>query len=185
MVAHHGPPHKFFHGGFGLLGLDGIRKPRYWAFHLLHQLGTQRLALDGEGDGFGGLVNGWATRGDDGSVRVLLWNVTFDQIKARGSAALGRQVTLAVAGLPAGEKYTARHFRVDNGHSNVCTAWDATGKPDWPNATQLAELHRRDALETLEPEGQVSIGHTGAFQAEFDLPMPALSLVELVPEAKW
>jgi xylan 1,4-beta-xylosidase len=179
-----GPPQKFFHGGFGLLGLDGIRKPRYWAFHMLHQLGTQRLALAGEGDGFGGLVNGWATRGDDGTATVLLWNVTFDQTKAGGSAALARQVTLRVVGLPAARKFLLRHFRVDNAHSNVYAAWQAMGRPDWPNAAQLAELHRRDELQTLEPERQVTTDATGVLQIDFELPMPALSLIELLPEEK-
>ena len=38
-----GDPKALFHGGFGLIGLDSLRKPRYWAYYLLHQLGTERL----------------------------------------------------------------------------------------------------------------------------------------------
>jgi xylan 1,4-beta-xylosidase len=33
-------PKSLFHGGFGLLGFDSIRKPRYWAYFMLHQMGT-------------------------------------------------------------------------------------------------------------------------------------------------
>ncbi len=29
-----GDPKALFHGGFGLIGLDGLRKPRYWAYYL-------------------------------------------------------------------------------------------------------------------------------------------------------
>ncbi|MGH8527754.1 MAG: GH39 family glycosyl hydrolase, partial [Gammaproteobacteria bacterium] len=36
-----------FHGGFGLLNLHGIAKPTYRAFQLLHELGTERLLVDG------------------------------------------------------------------------------------------------------------------------------------------
>jgi xylan 1,4-beta-xylosidase len=36
-----------FHGGFGLFNLYGIPKPIYRAFQLLHQLGTERLPVDG------------------------------------------------------------------------------------------------------------------------------------------
>jgi xylan 1,4-beta-xylosidase len=61
-----GNPKAIFHGGFGLIGLDNLRKPRYWAYYLLHQLGTDRLAVTGDGDGFGGLVKTLATRGTDG-----------------------------------------------------------------------------------------------------------------------
>ena len=176
-----GPPATFFHGGFGLLGIDGVRKPRYWAFHLLHQLGTRRIALEGEGDGFGSLVQGWATRSEDDAVRILLWNVTFDQTKARGSSVLERRVRMNVSGLAPHQRFRVRHYRIDNLHSNVYGAWLAMGHPDWPNATQLAELHRRDTLEAFAPESAQNADGSGAIPVEFTLPMPGLSLVEMVP----
>jgi len=178
-----GPPKQFFHGGFGLVGLDGVRKARYWAFHLLHQLGMRRVALQGDGDGFGGLVEGWATRSDDGAVRILLWNVTFDQTKARGSSVLERRISMNVAGLAPHQRFRLRHFRIDNVHSNVYGAWLAMGRPDWPNAAQLTELHRRDALEMISPQSSPDTDATGTMAVEFTLPMPALSLVELVPQS--
>ncbi len=176
-----GPPKKFFHGGFGLLGIDGIRKARYWALHLLHQLGTRRIALEGGGDGFGGLVQGWATRADDGAVRILLSNVTFDQTKARGSDVLSRQVSMHVTGLAPNRRFHLRHYRVDNTHSNVYGAWLEMGSPDWPDTAQLAELHRRDGLQMVGRKSTPSADSYGNIALEFSLPMPALSLVELVP----
>jgi xylan 1,4-beta-xylosidase len=176
-----GPPSRFFHGGFGLLGIDNVRKPRYWAYHLLHQLDTRLIALEGEGDGFGGLVQGWATRGEDGAVHILLWNVTFDQTKGRGSDALARQVRVNVTGLVPGRRFKLHHYRVDNAHSNVYGAWLAMGQPVWPDARQLARLHRRDALETLGPETVRSADASSNVLIDFTLPMPALSLLELVP----
>ena len=176
-----GPPKKFFHGGFGLLGIDGVRKPRYWAFHLLHQLGTRRIALEGDGDGFGGMVEGLATRNGDGTVRILVWNVTFDQTKARGSEVLARSVSMNIAGLTPSQRFRLRNYRIDNTHSNVYGAWMEQGEPDWPDAAQLTELHRRDGLQTLEPESTQGADASGNIHVEFALPMPALSLVELVP----
>jgi xylan 1,4-beta-xylosidase len=176
-----GPPGRFFHGGFGLLGIDGVRKAQYWAFHLLHQLGTRHIALEGNGDGFGGLVQGWATRADDGAVRILLSNVTFDQTKARGSDILSRQVSLNVTGLAPNRQFRLRHYRIDNKHSNVYGAWLDMGRPDWPDTAQLAELHRRDALQMLGHESTPGADSSGNISLEFGLPMPSLSLVELVP----
>ena len=176
-----GPPKKFFHGGFGLLGLDGVRKTRYWAFHLLHQLGVRRLALQGDGDGFGSLVEGWATRAEGGVLRILLWNVTFDQTKAGGSAILERRVSMNVTGLAPHQRFHLRHYRIDNTHSNVYGAWLSMGRPAWPDAAQLAELHRRDALQTLGPAIAAGADASGTLPLDFTLPMPALSLVELVP----
>lgn len=62
-------PYVPFHGGFGLLNLHGIAKPTYRAFELLHQLGTERLLVDGLHE----TGNAWVTR-DNGGVRVLLVN---------------------------------------------------------------------------------------------------------------
>jgi xylan 1,4-beta-xylosidase len=173
------PPTKFLHGGFGLLGLEGIRKPRYWAYFLLHRLGTERLTVRGNGDGFGGLVKCWATRSDRG-FQVLLSNVTPNQGARSGDPTLDRKVKLAVEGLVPGSQFRVRHARVDRSHSNVHGAWENLGKPAWPNAGQLETLRRQDELGYLESDRDASAMDSGAIELEFALPMPALSLVELI-----
>lgn len=174
-------PKTFFHGGFGLLGFDCIRKPRYWAFFLLQRMGTRRVALEGKGDGFGTLVQGLATRSADGAVRVLLSNVIYQQTKINGDARLGRHISLTISELAPGKAFNLRHYRVDSSHSNVYAAWQALGKPDWPDTAQLAELHRRDALDMEEPKRLVSANSDGQITLDFDLPMPAVSMLELAP----
>ncbi len=179
-----GPPKSLLHGGFGLLGLEEIRKPRYWAFSLLHRLGIRRLHMQGSGDGYGGHVQGWAASGEDGSIRILLCNVSYDQTKPEATAetsALLRHIALSVAGLPPGKRYLARHYRVDDARSNVYAAWKSLGQPAWPDAAQLAELRRHDSLELMEPESELAVPPSGSVELKFDLPMPALSQVELIP----
>ncbi len=176
-----GPPKKFFYGGFGLIGIDNIRKPRYWAYYLLHQLGTGRIALEGDGDGFGGLITGWATRNDDGGVKVLLSNVTPDQTQANGNLLLGRMVSMTISDLPPGQRFRLQHFRVDDSHSNVYKAWQEMGQPDWPTSSQLAELHRRDDLEMLEPSREIEADEQGRCVIQFEMPMPSLSLLVIAP----
>jgi xylan 1,4-beta-xylosidase len=39
-----GPPHESFHGGFGLLNREGIRKPAYFAYKYLHALQGESIA---------------------------------------------------------------------------------------------------------------------------------------------
>ena len=41
-----GRPRELLHGGFGLLGVGNLRKPRWWALWMLEQLGEQRLAVE-------------------------------------------------------------------------------------------------------------------------------------------
>lgn len=178
-----GPPKKLFYGGYGLIGLDGLRKSRYWAYYLLHGLGTERIALTGTGDGYDSLVTGWATHNTDGSVRILLSNFASNQQQANGNVQLNRHVRLTVSGLPPGKKFRLTHDRIDNDHSNVYRTWESMGKPDWPNGMQMAQLHQHDGLETLGPDTDVTANAQGEVKIEFDLPMPAVSYVMLVPES--
>ena len=55
-----------FYGGYGLIAADGIPKPAFNAFKLLHQLGDQRIELDSD--------SALLTRRKDGSLVLALWN---------------------------------------------------------------------------------------------------------------
>jgi xylan 1,4-beta-xylosidase len=175
-----GVPPALFHGGFGLLTVGNLRKPRFWGVALLERLGETELPAELDGDGAGSMVEAWASRADDGRIAVALWNGTLDQSKSGGDAALTRDVTLRLTGLPAGS-WTVRHHRVDEDHSNVRRAWEALGGGDWPDEAGWATLRDADRLETLEPERTVRTEAGGSLELAFAMPMPSLSLVELVP----
>jgi xylan 1,4-beta-xylosidase len=168
-----------FHGGFGLLTIGNLRKPRFWAIAMLERLGEDELASDVAGDGAGSLVEAWASGDPGGRVAIAIWNGTLDQSKAAGDRALDRSVTLKVRGLQPGT-YELRHFRVDARHSNIVRTWRRLGRPDWPDDAGWTRLRAADRLETLEPPRQVRAVR-GRFELEFELPMPAMSLVELLP----
>jgi xylan 1,4-beta-xylosidase len=165
-----------------LIGLDGLRKPRYWACYLLHRMGTDRIAVSGDGDGFGGLVKALATRGSDGSVSILIENATQQHTKAEGEPVLARRVALTVTGLAPNQSYSVEHDRIDNDHSNVYGAWLSMGSPKWPDASQMAVLHQRDSLQTLVPLSSSTASAQGQITLDFDMPMPAVSFLRLVPQ---
>jgi len=74
---------------------------------------------------------------------------------------------------------------VDERHSNIRAAWEAMGGGDWPDAAQWERLHAADRLELLEPEREVVVADGGgSLTLEFALPMPSISLVELVPAGR-
>jgi xylan 1,4-beta-xylosidase len=64
-----GPPRRPFHGGFGLINLQGIRKPAFYAYQFLARLGPQDVSTSDA-------AHSWATVRSDGSVQVLLWDYT-------------------------------------------------------------------------------------------------------------
>ncbi|HEV8559279.1 MAG TPA: hypothetical protein VGR06_23290 [Actinophytocola sp.] len=170
-----GRPPRLFHGGFGLLTVGNLRKPRYWALALAERLGDDELAVSLSGDGAGGLVEAWSARAPDGTVGVLVWNLGLYQDDAQGSAALARTVELRVDGLPPAA-YRVRHYRIDRDHSNVQRVWERLGGGDWPTAAQWDTLHAANVLEELPPR-TVTVGSTVA--VSFELPMPGVSYLEL------
>ena len=52
---------------------------------------------------------------------------------------------------------------------------------DWPDDAGWATLGERDRLDALEPERPVTVGADGKAEVSFELPMPSMSLVELLP----
>jgi xylan 1,4-beta-xylosidase len=173
-----GEPERLFHGGFGLLTVGNLRKPRFWAIRILELLGEEELAVTLDGDGAGGLVEVWASADADGRVAIALWNGTIDQAKADGDPLLDRRVELRIEGLSPGRR-TLRHRRVDAGHSNVASAWEGG---DWPDSAAWQRLRAADHLDELAPEREVEVGPDGQVTLAFDLPMPAISFVEIVPD---
>ncbi|HEX6076345.1 MAG TPA: xylan 1,4-beta-xylosidase [Micromonosporaceae bacterium] len=174
-----GRPPALFHGGFGLLTVGNLRKPRYWALDALNRLGREEVAVGLTGDGAGSLVEAWAGRDPDGRVCVLVWNGTLDQSKADGAPILDRDVTLRISGLTS-RRYRMRHLRVDHDHSNIQAAWQRLGGGAWPDNGQWAALRAADRFESYEPDRPVE-PDGGLVEHRFPLPMPGVTLLELVP----
>ena len=175
-----GRPPRLMHGGFGLLTVGNLAKPKYWALTLAQRLGDTELPVTLSGDGAGGLVEAWAARSGDGTVTVLLWNTTLDHARAAGDPELDRAVTVAVTGLPEAA-YRMTHWRVDATHSNIAALWRTIGEGrDWPDEREWAMLRDADKLAEAEPSRLLKT-QAGAAEVAFDLPMPAISCLELAP----
>ena len=176
-----GRPLELFHGGFGLLSVGNLRKPRYWALALLARLGRYRLPVSVSGDGAGGLVEALAARHDDGRTGILAWNVTLNQGKIGGDPVLDRRVQVRVAAAP-GASYTVRHYRIDAQHSNVVPVWEHMRRgAQWPTEEQWARLGELNTLDELCPPERAATGTDGMLEFVFDLPMPGVSCLELIP----
>jgi xylan 1,4-beta-xylosidase len=175
-----GRPESLLHGGFGLLTVGNLRKPRFHVLALLERLGHHEVRVDLDGDGARSLVEAWAAKDDDGRVTLAVWNGTLDQSKAAGDPLLTRHVSVRFAGLDGGQ-YELRHLRVDQDHSNIAAVWGRIrdGRA-WPTEGQWARLREADRLEELEATRRVEAVE-GMIDADFALPMPGMSFLELIP----
>jgi xylan 1,4-beta-xylosidase len=149
-----------FHGGFGLVNAQSLKKAAYHGYWFLSRLGSQELV---SGECFA------ATRREDGTLAILVWN--YHHYRGDCSPALvarGRQP----AERDTGEVYElfepgdAEHFRLrvsgvsgpvrvrttrlDREHGSVYDAWVAMGAPSHIRPSDL------EVLRTLmEPEERV------------------------------
>jgi xylan 1,4-beta-xylosidase len=171
-----GRPPSLLHGGFGLLTVGNLRKPRWWALALAEQLADELVTVHLEGDGASSMVDAWVSRDDAGQIDVLAWNGTLDQSKRDGAAILDRRLVIRLEGLEA-PAYDVQVARVDNDHSNLVARWNG-GTPwpengEWATLAEEDRLHEED-LDVLRPDG-------GVGQLELDLPMPGVVRIQLTP----
>ena len=133
-----GPVPSPFHGGFGLINFQGLRKPSFYAYQFLNRLGTEELVSNDP--------NSWATR-DGGDVQVLFWNYTPPQTKESNQVYFKRdlpakaigETRVAFAGLPRGS-YTLNVYRVGYGVNDVYTDYVKMGSPATLTREQIRAL---------------------------------------------
>jgi xylan 1,4-beta-xylosidase len=168
-----GRPGRFLHGGFGLLTVGNLAKPKFWALHLAQRLGEEELPATVTGDGAGSLVEVWASRYADGGLGVLLWNSTLDHTKSAGDAELARLVRFTP---PLAAPRTLRVWRVDADHGNLAGAWRGSG---WPAEDEWTALREADSLPESEAPRRIAPGE----EIVLELPNPGIAFLELRPSA--
>ncbi len=161
-----GYPFSEFHGGFGLLTVHGVRKPSWHAFSLLHRLGHERVAarVEDAPDGAGAI----ATQTGAG-LQLLTWYFRQPPVERAARRTLTADLPLADG------HYRLTEYLIDAEHGNPLAQWERMGKPDRPDAAQLAELH---AVEPGQQTALITVTG-GAYQYKTTLTPGAVRLVEL------
>jgi xylan 1,4-beta-xylosidase len=126
-----------FYGGYGLIAEDGLPKPSFNAFKLLHRLGETRLLVNSN--------SAIVTRRSDGTLVVAVWNLVLPEENGQP-----KKVTIAFEGLAG--RARAELYRLDATHGSLSATYEELGKPRYPTQAQIAQLRR--ASEIPAPESQ-------------------------------
>ena len=167
---------KAFHGGFGMINLQGIKKPVFHAYRILHELGDTCLA---EEEGCiatrkGERLSMAFYHYPEEVVGTVPMSMYPDQSIAQDCQQTGsdRHYQIHVVGLQPGQHYTLRLIKRNNIAVNL---WNAMGAPASPTREQEEALRfQGDFLE----QTVFTVGNDGVL--ELDFTVPAWTIGQLV-----
>ena len=157
-----------FHGGFGMINVQGIVKPTFHAYRFLAGLGDELLGTSGCGvitrDSESGKLSGLVCHYPP--EMPLSVPASFDsRDKARETLALGNPEELCIylTGLKPGASFEIE--LLDQDHGNAMDAWEEMGAPEHPDREQTARLRKisNDVSkwrESADDSGQLVIKRT-------------------------
>ncbi len=155
-----GPAMTPFHGGFGLLNLQGIKKPAYFAYRFLAMLGPTELQ-NADPDS-------WVCRDDQAAFRKLQ------------PARYAGVVNLRFTNIPPGT-YRARFYRLGFEKNDAYSAYLKMGAPSQLTREQVQQL-RAQASGAPEMQKEVTVDASGIYGGAFALRSNDVMLVTLKPE---
>jgi len=174
-----GPRPTPFHGGFGLLNYQGIRKPSFYAYQFMNRLGGTELACAD--------ADAWVCKDENGGVQALFWDFTithpgpevnnqryYNQILPAADAA---PVRLKIANLAPG-LYTMRAYKVGYRSNDAYTLYHQIGAPKQLTRAEVALLKEASDGEAFET-GAVTIGADGTYERSFPMLQNDVILVTL------
>lgn len=156
-------PKSVFHGGFGLVALNSIKKPTFYAFEFFAAAGAELLYRDDHlivtRKGSGYVIIGWN------------WHDMRDHKPSPDEA--------YVLSLPSvGEKAIVVKKEVGGSHANPMQTWSNLGKPRSLDRKQLEIL--RFSAEPLQTDS-VLTGRNGFYEVELTIRCNHLCMLEIMP----
>ena len=164
-----GPRWEAFHGGFGMMNYQDIKKPSFYAYQFLNRLGATELKNNDP--------SSWICADQDGGVQALVWDFTntfparnmINQVfyKRDLPSQPKNKVTLSLTHLAKG-KYTLELYKVGYRVNDAYATYRDLGAPNQLPKAQVAEIKSKNSGAPLETR-TVKIGRDGKFEQQFDL----------------
>ncbi|MGQ1786093.1 GH39 family glycosyl hydrolase [Saccharicrinis sp. GN24d3] len=140
---------SIFHGGFGMINYQGLVKPTYHAYKMLHQLGDEKL--------FKNDFLFVSRKSGNGKVVALAYNYPEDHYQAvpasikkieKYEEGKSRQLNVTMTDLKPGTQFKIE--TLDKDHGNIYNYWEKMGKPEPPTREQIKVM--KDYANNLKTE---------------------------------
>jgi len=173
-----GPRFTPFHGGFGLLNIQGINKPAFYSYQFMNKLGRTELANTD--------TRSWVCKNDKGDIQALLWDYTYTlpdsvnnqsyYIKDLPAKSKGK-VKINLSHVPAG-KYTMEIYKVGYRVNDAYTSYLDLGRPGQLNRHQVEKLKTQNGSPVAK-QG-IEVKPNSAYSREFDIRENDVVLINLI-----
>ncbi|ANW95388.1 glycoside hydrolase [Wenyingzhuangia fucanilytica] len=167
---------SIFHGGFGMINYQGLVKPSYHAYRMLHHLGDEKL-----------FKNDYlfvSRKSGNGKVVALAYNYPEDHYNAVPSSikkidkyenGKTRQLKFKLTDLKPGTQFKIE--TLDKDHGNIYNYWEKMGKPEPPTREQIKVM--KQYAEGLKTE-IITANKKGVVELDRELSPWSLVLIEQV-----
>ena len=163
------PRWEAFHGGFGLMNYQDIKKPAYFAYQFLNRLGATELKSSDP--------SSWICSDTSGGVQALIWDFTntfpgknnINQVfyKRDLPAQPKGETELNLSGLPAGN-YQMETYKVGYRVNDAYSTYRDLGAPAQLTKDQVSQIKSKNGGAPVDAR-TVEIGPDGKFASKFDV----------------
>ena len=163
-----GPRFEPFHGGFGMLTIQGINKPVFYSYQFLNRLGNIDLANKDSAS--------WVCKDSSGNIQALVWDYTYTlpdstnnqqyYIRDLPSKSKGK-LKINISNVPAGN-YALEVYKVGYRSNDAYTTYLDMGKPHQLSKQQVEQIKNQNDGSPILKE-IISVKEGVPFSKELDL----------------
>ncbi|QWX85675.1 glycoside hydrolase [Cellulophaga sp. HaHaR_3_176] len=151
---------SIFHGGFGMINFQGLVKPSYHAYRMLHKLGDQKLYKDD--------YLFVSKDSANGSITALAYNYPVEYENAVPSGknkreeGTSKKLDFILTGLKANTRFEIEIL--DKDHGNIHNLWESMGKPEPPTREEIKVMKTyantmKTEILMADENGKLAINH--------------------------
>jgi len=161
-----------FHGNYGMMNLDGLRKPSYKAFQLLGKLGDTQVPITNAANNV--MQNAIASKSKNG------YQFLFYAMEKDFKPGDEIRKTKVLVRLPEGADVSKiALYQIGETDNNILTEWKKIGKPAYLKKEQLATLKKSNDLHKMTQKLKVTQTKEGKFLS-FEAELPGVVFVDIL-----